>query len=145
VGSRQLDTLNVRYIVTRDVLPLAEVFRDPSSGVVVYERPGWTPRAYLRSDEGGTGATIEATGHVRLVSFEEAERRYEVTVGGSTDELIFAEPDVAGWHVTVDSHRVAVHRAVFPGLPPLLRAINLDPGRHQVVLSFDPSPLPFGL
>ena len=84
--------------------------------------------------EEALGKTTEqdSTAEVELSSYEPNELRYKAksNKGGI---LVFSEIYYPGWTATVDGQPVEVGRVNY-----VLRAINLKPGQHEVVLTFKP-------
>ncbi len=72
------------------------------------------------------------TTSVKLTAYEPNELKYDVnsSKGGI---LVFSEIYYPGWTATVDDQPVEVGRVNY-----VLRAINLKPGQHKVVLQFFP-------
>lgn len=69
---------------------------------------------------------------VTLKTYEPNKLTYDVT-SGKGGVLVFSEVYYPGWKATVDGQPVEVGRVNY-----ILRAINVKPGKHEVVLSFFP-------
>lgn len=69
---------------------------------------------------------------VTLKAYEPNKLTYDVT-SGKGGVLVFSEVYYPGWKATVDGQPVEVGRVNY-----ILRAINVKPGKHEVVLSFFP-------
>lgn len=69
---------------------------------------------------------------VRITAYEPNRLTYDVT-SSSGGVIVFSEVYYPGWTATVDGQDVPVGRVNH-----ILRAINVKPGRHTVVLSFFP-------
>ena len=81
----------------------------------------------------GDAVKQEGTAFVRLDKYEPNELRYTVQSpkGGV---IVFSEIYYPGWTATVDGKDVEVGRVNY-----VLRAINVKPGKHNVVLTFKPA------
>ena len=81
----------------------------------------------------GDAVKQEGTAFVRLDKYEPNELRYTVQSpkGGV---VVFSEIYYPGWTATVDGKDVEVGRVNY-----VLRAINVKPGKHNVVLTFKPA------
>ncbi|MBQ0020377.1 MAG: YfhO family protein [Bacteroidales bacterium] len=77
-------------------------------------------------------AKADSTASVEMTSYEANELKYTVSskAGGV---LIFSEIFYPGWTATVDGKEVEIARADY-----VLRAIKMEAGKHEVVLTFDP-------
>ena len=80
----------------------------------------------------GEGTKQDSLAAVALVAYEPNDLKYEV----KTDKggiLVFSEIYYPGWKAEVDGKQVEVARVNY-----VLRAIRIEPGNHQVRLSFFP-------
>lgn len=135
--SRVNDLLNVRWVVSDKPLPLRLVVEDRASGLALYERATWLPRAFTRAElTRGPGGDV-AHGRVELELYEDHLQRYRGHLERA-DEIIFAELDYPGWQAWVDGTRVAHHRAQIDDIPPLLRAVDVAAGEHVVEWRYCP-------
>ncbi|MBR5083225.1 MAG: YfhO family protein [Prevotella sp.] len=73
-----------------------------------------------------------STTSVKLTAYEPNELKYDVN-SSKGGVLVFSEIYYPGWTATVDDQPVDVGRVNY-----VLRAINLKPGQHKVVLQFFP-------
>ena len=73
-----------------------------------------------------------STNSVVLTAYEPNELKYDVN-SDKGGVLVFSEIYYPGWTATVDGQPVEVGRVNY-----VLRAINMKPGKHQVVLQFFP-------
>ena len=80
----------------------------------------------------GQAAVQDSTTVVELTAYEPNELKYSVSSrqGGV---LVFSEIYYPGWEATVDGQPAELGRADY-----VLRAIHIEPGLHEVVLSFFP-------
>lgn len=80
----------------------------------------------------GQTQPLETTATIKLTAYEPNNLQYEVSskTGGV---IVFSEIYYPGWTATVDGQEVAVGRVNY-----VLRAINVKPGQHKVVLDFHP-------
>ena len=80
----------------------------------------------------GEAAPQDSTSQVTLTAYEPNELKYTVESqkGGV---LVFSEIYYPGWTVTVDGQAAELGRVNY-----VLRALHIDGGRHDVVLSFHP-------
>ncbi len=81
----------------------------------------------------GTAVKQESTSMATLKSYEPNNLKYEVNSekGGV---LVFSEIYYPGWTATVDGQPVELGRVNY-----VLRAMNIKPGKHEVVLDFHPA------
>lgn len=80
-------------------------------------------------------AQADTTGTVRLTAYEANELRYEVQ-SAQGGVVVFSEVYYPGWTCTVDGQPAELGRANY-----VLRALRVGPGRHEVVMRFDPQSL----
>lgn len=80
-------------------------------------------------------AKTDSTGTIRLTSYQPNELKYQVqtTQGGIA---VFSEIYYPGWKATIDGQEVEVGRADY-----ILRAINIPAGKHELIMTFDPTSL----
>lgn len=80
----------------------------------------------------GQAQPLDTTATIKLTAYEANNLQYEVSskTGGL---IVFSEIYYPGWTATVDGQEVAVGRVNY-----VLRAINVKPGHHKVVLDFHP-------
>jgi len=119
----------VRYVDDADA-ELAGLQGLDTKHVAVADKK-WAP---LLSPEGDAGFSPRGgwEGAATLTSYEANELHYDVESrdGGV---LVFSEIYYPGWTCTVDGQDVPIGRVNY-----VLRAIRIDGGRHQVVLTFKP-------
>ena len=72
---------------------------------------------------------------VKITSYEPNELKYDVN-SGKGGVIVFSEIYYPGWTATVDGEPVELGRVNY-----ILRALNVKPGKHEVVLSFFPKSL----
>ena len=78
-------------------------------------------------------AVVQDTASVAVITAYEPNRlTYDVN-SGKGGVLVFSEIYYPGWNATVDGEPVELGRVDY-----VLRAMNVKPGRHEVVLSFFP-------
>jgi len=81
-------------------------------------------------------AVIQDTASVvKITSYEPNELKYDVN-SGKGGVIVFSEIYYPGWTATVDGEPVELGRVNY-----ILRALNVKPGKHEVVLSFFPKSL----
>lgn len=81
----------------------------------------------------GESAQQDSASQVVMTSYEPNEVKYDVT-SKNGGVVVFSENYYPGWTCTVDGQPVEVGRVNY-----ILRAINVKPGAHKVVLEFRPS------
>jgi uncharacterized membrane protein YfhO len=69
---------------------------------------------------------------VSITAYEPNQLKYDVN-SGKGGVIVFSEIYYPGWTATVDGEPVELGRVNY-----ILRAINVKPGKHEVVLSFFP-------
>ena len=80
----------------------------------------------------GEAAVQDTASVVTITSYEPNRLAYEVN-SGKGGVLVFSEIYYPGWTATVDGQPVELGRVNY-----ILRALNVQPGKHQVELSFFP-------
>lgn len=83
----------------------------------------------------GEAAMQDSTAVAELTNYEPNELKYRVK-SNQGGVLVFSEIFYPGWEATVDGQPVELGRADY-----VLRAIHIEPGQHEVVLSFFPKTL----
>ena len=79
---------------------------------------------------GERGANTESS--VTITSYEPNELHYDIS-SAKGGVVVFSEVYYPGWTATVDGNPVEIGRVNY-----VLRAINVKPGNHKVVLTFKP-------
>lgn len=80
----------------------------------------------------GQSAVQDETSVVVITDYKPNELTYEVNTGKG-GIVVFSEVYYPGWTATVDGQKAELGRADY-----LLRALNVKPGKHEVVLTFKP-------
>ncbi len=80
----------------------------------------------------GDAVTQDTTSTVDIKSYEPNQLTYEVN-SGKGGVLVFSEIYYPGWTATIDGEPAELGRVNY-----ILRALNVKPGKHEVVLSFFP-------
>ena len=80
----------------------------------------------------GDAAVQDTASIVKITSYEPNRLTYDVNTGKG-GVLVFSEIYYPGWTATVDGQAVELGRVNY-----ILRAIHIEPGRHQVELAFFP-------
>lgn len=137
LDGRVNDLLNVRYVVARTPLPLKLVMEEPQSGLKLYERATWYPRAFFRSQLGQSAADIESQARFTLLTYSDLHIRYSVSAD-QTEEAIFSEVAYPGWKAYLDGRRVPIRAAAIDRFVPVLRSVEIPPGVHDVEFRFEP-------
>ena len=83
----------------------------------------------------GEAAAQDSTAVVELTAYEPNELKYNVK-SNQGGVLVFSEIFYPGWEATIDGQPAELGRADY-----VLRAIRIEPGQHEVVLSFFPKTL----
>ena len=83
----------------------------------------------------GEAAVQDSTAIVELTTYEPNELKYNVK-SNQGGVLVFSEIFYPGWEATVDGQPVELGRADY-----VLRALRIEPGQHEVVMSFFPKTL----
>lgn len=81
----------------------------------------------------GQGKANDSTAVVRLTKYEPNQLEYDVS-SKNGGVVVFSEIYYPGWKAAVDGQEVEVCRVDY-----VLRAVNVKPGSHKVVLSFFPA------
>ena len=80
----------------------------------------------------GDAVTQDTTSTVDIKSYEPNQLTYEVN-SGMGGVVVFSEVYYPGWTATIDGEPAELGRVNY-----ILRALNVKPGKHEVVLSFFP-------
>ena len=80
----------------------------------------------------GNSTQQDAVSLVTLKNYQPNELTYEVQ-SGKGGVVVFSEIYYPGWTATVDGEQQELGRVNY-----VLRALNVKPGHHQVVLTFKP-------
>ena len=80
----------------------------------------------------GDAVTQDTTSTVDIKSYEPNQLTYEVN-SGKGGVVVFSEVYYPGWTATIDGEPAELGRVNY-----ILRALNIKPGKHEVVLSFFP-------
>ena len=83
----------------------------------------------------GEAAVQDSTAVVELTAYEPNELKYNVK-SNQGGVLVFSEIFYPGWEATVDGQPVDLGRVDY-----VLRALRIEPGQHEVVMSFFPKTL----
>ena len=83
----------------------------------------------------GDGVLQDTVSVVRITAYEPNQLTYEVN-SGKGGVIVFSEIFYPGWTATVDGEEQELGRVNY-----VLRALQVKPGRHEVVLSFFPKSL----
>lgn len=142
MNGRGNDLLNIKYIVTDQVLDSNYIFRDSTGGLNLYERRRYFPRIYWSRQLGLSGPEIEKENAGTIQTQVYADQYQRISVDCPTpDTLIFSENIYPGWKCYDNGQRVKLFPAVIPPFPPLFRAVVLERGHH--LLEFRYSLLPW--
>lgn len=77
----------------------------------------------------------DVSGNIKMTSYQPNELKYQVqTAQGGV--AVFSEIYYPGWKATIDGKEVEIGRADY-----ILRAINIPAGKHELVMTFDPTSL----
>jgi uncharacterized membrane protein YfhO len=80
----------------------------------------------------GEAAAQDTLSLVTLKSYEPNELKYECQTGKG-GVVVFSEIYYPGWTATVDGQEAELGRVNY-----ILRALNVKPGKHEIVLTFKP-------
>ena len=83
----------------------------------------------------GEAATQDSTATVELTGYEPNELKYTVK-SNQGGVLVFSEIYYPGWEVTIDGQPAELGRVDY-----VLRALRVEPGQHEITLSFFPKTL----
>jgi hypothetical protein len=148
-----LNLMGVRYIVVPKADSVDGLPKVHESAVRIYENPHRMPRAFLLTDspsidllKRGTVEPHEAAQLPAKVRGKAEIVHYgynEVVIKTHCDEagwLVFTDAFAAGWHATVDGKSLPVSRALV-----MFRAVPVPEGDHEVVFSYEPPMIRYGL
>jgi hypothetical protein len=122
-----LGKLNVKYLAAGFPLQSEGLKLVKTIGkTLIYENPAFQPRAWL------AGAAVEIR--------DWSPDRIALVSEGAAGTLVLSEVAYPGWQVWVDDQPAEILT-----VDGLLRGVNLDAGRHQVVFEFRPVRLYAGL
>ena len=80
----------------------------------------------------GDAVVQDTVSLVKITSYEPTQLKYEIN-SGKGGVVVFSEIYYPGWTATVDGEPAELGRVNY-----ILRALNVKPGKHEVVLSFFP-------
>ncbi|MFN2197852.1 MAG: YfhO family protein, partial [Anaerolineales bacterium] len=132
-----LGMLNVKYVLAGLSLPATDGLNEITEieGVHVYENRFARPRAWVTPP----GEAVESGEYQPAEILVYTPNRIELSATGP-GTLVLAENSYPGWQVQVDGQPQALETAAGT-----LRAVNLDPGEHEVRFVFRPRTVQFGL
>jgi hypothetical protein len=125
------DLLNVEYLLSDKPLDGFQlVSRDAPRNLYLYRRATAFPRAYsmtaaTRRDLRLNDVTFS------VLAYSDLEQRFRVTVPRE-EVVVFAELFYPGWAARIDGTRVPLLVARLPIGPPVLRALRIPAGSHDV-------------
>ncbi len=127
-----VNLLGVKYVASRQALaaPGLTLIRDGE--IKVYKNPAAWPRAWMETASG-----LDPMRSVTISSYFWDRVVMQAQGPGS---LVLADTCFPGWRATVDGkeQKISVSRG-------LLRTIALDPGRHQIIMTYQPVSFKIGL
>jgi len=134
---QHLNLLNDRFIVTNLIHPeLKQVFKDPNSGIMVYERPDYVPRAYF-SDQLQNCLTHQPSCtpiNIDQYSDSDIKLHYQAT---KPEQLVLSEVNFTGWKALIDG-QVTPIVSYGPTAVKLFRSVMVPAGSHSVEFSYQP-------
>ncbi len=140
-----LGLLNVRYVLSEfDLQVKGLVLRNRFGSTRIYENLAFRPRAWVQPVTDATDTPIQPAGLIDwrpdriVVTINEASK--ETPIAGDPRLLVLSELAYPGWHVSVDGKPAALK--VFDGI---FRAVEIEPGAHQVVFTYRPVSVYAGL
>jgi hypothetical protein len=134
IDADALGQLNIERIVSAYPIDAPDLeLLAQEDGQWIYRNLKVRPRAWMEPDDAGTGEWRS------VASFEWTPNRIQIRVGGP-GRLVLSEVAYPGWQARVDGDPVAVE--TYAGV---LRSVELAPGEHEVVFSFMPSSLYWGI
>jgi len=164
---------NVKYLLSFDPLGedkdfslVKEVAVGNNKTVYIYQNQKWLPRAYLVAEaryipdqkavletiingsfdptqevivEQAVNKTIRGgKGTVEIVSYEDT--KIELKVKALTDGfLVMSDSNYPGWKASVDGQEQKILQANYN-----YRALEIEPGEHQVIFSYEPQAVKWG-
>lgn len=137
---KYLSWFNVKYIVSTEKLDIKGLKllrhkRDYGQDTYLYQISKVFPRAYFLDEKGTPAPDL---GEVKIESYTAG--RILIRVNNTKPGMLFlADSYYPGWKAYVDgrSRRILLANDLF-------RAVNLSPGRHEVVFVYDPLSLKIG-
>lgn len=134
---RRLDFMNIRFIVAKTDRPNHKlVLDDAETGIRIYERPTWAPRAYLKSERTQCIARSEECHEPAITQYGQNEITVEYDAA-KADQLVLSEVNAPGWKATIDGQKVDVQSDDPTGIP-IFRMVDAPAGRHVVRFWYDP-------
>ena len=127
------DLLNIRYVMTDQILDSNYIFRDSTADFNLYERKNYYPRCYWKHQLGEPGRAIEAENEavIRQLSYSDVDQKWVIQCS-SPDTLIFSENSYPGWRCYDNQREVKMIPVSIKNHPPLFRCVALNKGSHIV-------------
>ena len=134
-SASRLGLFNVRFVVTEYPLAAAGLLLSAKIGKsTIYENQWSLPRTWVQDITAEVGVNVKP---VAILEF--APNRIHLT-GSGPGLLVLSEIIYPGWHVYVDGSERPIQQPLG-----ILRGVVLEAGEHNIVFSFQPVSISFGL
>jgi len=128
IDSLKLGQLNVAYVLSEYPIESIDLsLIEIEQGVYIYQNELVRPRAWLQNSQDLSNPIWQA-----IDSIMWTPNRITIKAKGP-GTLMLSEIAYPGWKVTVDGTKAELY-----AVDNLLRSVNLSPGNHEVVFSFQP-------
>jgi hypothetical protein len=136
--TRELDDLlNIRYVLSSNLLDSGHILRDSIKALYLYERENYYPRCYWKHQLGLPGKMIEEQnkGNIQQLDYSDQYQQWAIDCQ-TPDTLIFSENDYPGWECYDNKKKISIYRPTLGPYPLLFRSVPLNRGRHIIEFKF---------
>jgi hypothetical protein len=128
IDSLKLGQLNVAYVISEYPIESIDLtLMEKDQAVYIYQNELARPRAWIQNSQDLSDQVWQEIDSIMWMP-----NRITIKVKGP-GTLVLSEIAYPGWKVTVDGTKAELH-----AMDNLLRSVNLIPGNHEVVFSFQP-------
>lgn len=128
IDSLKLGQLNVAYVISEYPIESVDLtLMEKDQAVFIYQNELARPRAWIQNSQDLSNQVWQEIDSIMWMP----NRITIKAIGPGT--LVLSEIAYPGWKVTVDGTKAELH-----AMDNLLRSVNLIPGNHEVVFSFQP-------
>jgi len=128
IDSLKLGQLNVAYVISEYPIESIDLtLMEKDQAVYIYQNELARPRAWIQNSQDLSDQVWQEIDSIMWMP-----NRITIKAKGP-GTLVLSEIAYPGWKVTVDGTKAELH-----AMDNLLRSVNLIPGNHEVVFSFQP-------
>lgn len=131
------DMLGVQLLATKNPKKSQQVvYKDPSTGISVIQRPMALPKMFTTDEPGSTSRADYHGLPVTTDLYKDVKQKYTVTLEKDA-QVILSEMNYPGWQAMLDGKRVEVKSYEIDGTKPLIM-LDIPAGTHMVEMNFKP-------